>query len=211
MEIRGVYAIVVVALAVAALPSKTSAQSPIASAPEFTVRAGDVLRIRVWPDSALGGEYPIEETGVAYLPVLGAVQAGGMTLSALRAELRRRYGEALRSPSVSVTPIFGVSVLGAVQRPGLYHVDPTHTLFDAISLAGGFRDNARTDRLRLVRDGEVIEVNARRTLEEGGAELALSLRSGDGIVVPEGRQWRMLDLFYGLQSVVLLVTLIGRI
>lgn len=190
------------------LPHAIEAQTPAAASSEFIIRAGDVLRIRVWPDSAIGGEYPVEETGIAYLPVLGAVQAGGMTLSALRAELRRLYSEALRSPAVSVTPVFAVSVLGAVQRPGLYHVDPTQTLFDAVSLAGGFRDDARSDRVRLVRNGESIEVNARYVLEHGGSDLALSLRSGDRIVVPEGRQWRWLDLFYGLQSVVLLVTLV---
>jgi polysaccharide biosynthesis/export protein len=186
-----------------------AAQSPSASSPDFVVRAGDILKIRVWPDTALGGEYPVEETGLVYLPVLGEIQAGGVRLATLRSELRRLYGEALRSPSVSVTPMFAVSVLGAVQRPGLYRVDPAHTLFDVISLAGGFRDNARMDRIRVVRDGQVVEVNARHTMDTGGDDLALMLHSGDRIVVPEGRQWRMLDLFYGLQSLVLLVTLIG--
>jgi protein involved in polysaccharide export with SLBB domain len=97
-----------------------------------------------------------------------------------------------------------------VQRPGLYALEPAQTIFDAVSLAGGFRENARTDRVRLVRDGEVLEVNARRTIEEGGDDLALALRSGDRIVVPERWQWNVRDVLFGLQSIALLVTLIGR-
>lgn len=180
------------------------------SGTEFVVRPGDVLKIRVWPDEQLGGEYPVEENGFVYLPVLGGVEAGGMTLSNLRAELRSLYGEALRSPAVSVTPLFSIPVLGAVQRPGLYHIEPTNTIFDAISMAGGFRPDARTDQVRLVRAGEVIEMDAERTIEEGGDALSLSLQSGDRLIVPERWRWNIRDVMWGLQSVALLITLIGR-
>lgn len=191
-------------------PRPLDGQESTASA-SFVIRPGDMLKIRVWPDAELGGEYTVEETGFVHLPVLGAVRAGGVEIGALRAELREMYGEALRSPVVSVTPVFGVSVVGAVQRPGLYHLEPTQTVFDAISVAGGFRDNARTDHIRLVRSGGVVEINARGTLELGGDDLALALRSGDRIVVPERRQWSVRDVLWGLQSVALLITLIGRI
>ncbi|HKJ93966.1 MAG TPA: polysaccharide biosynthesis/export family protein, partial [Longimicrobiales bacterium] len=177
----------------------------------FIVRPGDLLRIRVWPDSLLSGRFPIEETGYVYLPVLGAIRAGGVRLSELRATLRRMYGEALKAPAVEVTPIFKVSVLGGVVRPGLYQVDPTQTLFDAISLAGGFAPGAKQNHVRLIRGDSIIEVNAKKALRESASPLALSLQSGDRIVVPPGMQWRAIDIFYGIQSLAVLITLIAKL
>ena len=48
----------------------------LSRAEEVIVQPGDVLRIHIWPDNALGGEFPVEETGLVHLPILGEVQAG---------------------------------------------------------------------------------------------------------------------------------------
>src|SRR5690606_6114239 len=106
-------------------------------AEDVVVRPGDVLRISVWPETSLGGDFPVESNGYVYLPILGEVPAGNVSLSTLRAQLREGYSSNMKNPVVTVTPLFRVSVLGAVARPALYNVDPTHTLFDVISLAGG--------------------------------------------------------------------------
>jgi protein involved in polysaccharide export with SLBB domain len=183
---------------------------PSPAAVTASMRVGDVLQIRIWPDSSLGGSFVVEESGMVHLPALGEVRAAGVPLPELRAQLRQLYREALRSPSISVTPLYRVSVLGAVQRPGLYHVDPTQSLFDVISLAGGFRDNADLRRLRVVRDDGVVQVNARRTLEQGGTDLALALRSGDRVLVPQARGFGVRDVLYAVQTVLLVVTIAGR-
>ncbi len=196
----------------AAFAQQDGARPPApAPATGYTVRPGDVLRIRVWPDSSLSGEFPVEETGYTYLPVLGAVRAGGVPLEELRRNLRQLYGGALKAPAVEVTPLFKVSVLGAVMRPGLYSVDPSQTLFDAISLAGGFQPNAKEKEVRLIRHGQSIRVNAEEELESGSAALDLALQSGDRVVVPQGHSVRALDIFYGIQSLVLIVTLVTRV
>lgn len=196
--------------AVAAQTAPPAAEPAPAEATEFRVRPGDVLRIQVWPDTLLGGRYPIEDTGLIHLPALGAVRAGGRTLAELRTELRQRYGEALKAPIVTVTPIFRVSVIGAVQRPGLYEADPTRSVFDVISEAGGFRDDADAGDVRLIRDGRVYEINADDALEAGTTSMALGLRSGDRIVVPRQRfDFGMRDVLFVLQSVSLLLTLIN--
>lgn len=185
--------------------------APAAAEQPYTVRPGDVLRIRVWPDSALGGDYPVEDDGIVNLPGLGAMDVAGMELGALRGQLRDAYGTSLKAPAVSITPIFSVSVLGAVQRPGLYQVDPSQNLFDAISLAGGFRPDAKEDEVKVVRNGRVIPVNAEAALEQGAPVLALALRSGDRVIVPRGNSIRLLDIFYGLQSLVLVISLVTRL
>ena len=176
---------------------------------QFVVRPGNVLRITVWPDNALGGEFPVEESGFVYLPVLGPVRVGGMSLEALRNQLREAYGEAIRVPVVTVTPLFWVSVLGAVNRPGLYRVDPTQSLFDVLSLAGGMRQDAKENELRLIRGEQVLEINATSALETGEAQLALALRSGDRIVVPRRRSfWSPQNINLIIQSTLFVVTII---
>jgi len=153
-------------------------------ASDLVLRPGDILRITVWPEQGLGGEFVVEESGFVYLPYLQAVRAAGVSLDELRAELRAGYAETIRNPVVSITPVFRVTVMGEVQRPGVYTVTPTSTLFDVIGLAGGFRIEADQERLRVVRPGQVVEYDALRALEIGENLDAISLRSGDQIVVP---------------------------
>jgi len=177
---------------------------------EFLVRPGDILRIRIWPDSTLGGQFPVEETGLVYLPVLGEIRAAGMSLADLRRELRRGYGTTIKSPVVTVTPLFRVSVLGAVERPGLYQVEPTQSLFDVISLAGGFRRDAKQTKLRIIREGRVLEIDARHALESGEALLGLALRSGDRIVVPQRGNTLLTpqNVYFMVQSAFVLATVV---
>lgn len=184
--------LLVAALALAGCGSSGTAAPPPPSpdaspeaAGDLPVRPGDVLLITVWPSTELSGEYQVEETGLAHLPGIGAVEVGGRPLREVRADLRARYGEALRSPVVTITPRFLVSVLGAVNAPGLYPVEPSMSLFDVISLAGWFRDDARRDDVRILRQGETIEFDAESALRRGGGGLAEGLRSGDRIIVPE--------------------------
>ncbi len=194
----------------AALAQSRAPDSVRTLAAALILRPGDELDIRVWPDSSLSGIFPIEESGVVYLPALGPIQVAGLSLDSLRAELRRRYGQAMRMPVVTITPRFRVSVLGAVQRPGLYQITPAHTLFDVIGLAGGFRNDARDDRVRVVREGEVVELDARRALSTGVALTALQLRSGDQIVVPlRTRLLTLQNVYIVLQSAVFVVTVIS--
>lgn len=205
-------------LVCAALSGGLAGQSPPPPSPaavppvprgDYVIRSGDLLNVRIWPDAQLGGEFPVEESGKTYLPMIGEVQAAGRTLDELRAELRRLYGEALKSPVVSVTPLFRVSLFGAVAGPGLYRIDPTQSLLDVVSLAGGFRPDAKSDRVRIVRDGQVIEVNAHRSLSTGVELTGLALQSGDRIVVPaRSRILTFQNFFYVLQSAIMVATLV---
>lgn len=171
----------------------SQAQSPTGSdasvrgdrANTLVLHPGDVLRVSVWPDEALSGEFAVEESGLVHVPALGAIQVAGVPLDRLRAELRQRYGEGMRNPVVTVTPLFHVGVLGAVRQPGIYTVTPTHTFFDVIGMAGGFGGEANQQDVRVVREGEVVRVDALRALEEGQGLDALQLRSGDQIVIPQ--------------------------
>lgn len=151
---------------------------------DVSLRPGDVLRISVWPNEELGGEFTVEETGHAYLPMLGRVRVEGVPIQKLRSELRAGYAEAIKNPVVSITPEFNIGVLGEVRSPGVYSATPSTTLLDVVSMAGGFTNSAEQEDLRLVREGQAIRFNAERALEQGLDVSALRLRSGDRVVVP---------------------------
>jgi len=89
----------------------------------------------------------IDRRGNINLPVVGQLQAAGLTPDQLEAALRLRLTRVLRHPpdvSVSVTEVHsqGVSVLGAVNTPGVHQLQGEKTLFEVLSLAGGLRADA---------------------------------------------------------------------
>jgi polysaccharide biosynthesis/export protein len=179
-------------------------------APVHVIRPGDLLRIRVWPDTLLGGEFQVEDTGLLHLPGLGEVTAAGRTLQQLREELRLSYGETYSRPVITVTPIVEVSVLGAVVRPDVYVVRPTETVLDALSRAGGLRPEANDARIIVMRYGEAPQVGSMVEGMAGEGVLTTRIRSGDRIIVEERRRINFQSIVLALQSAVLLGTLILR-
>jgi protein involved in polysaccharide export with SLBB domain len=187
------------------------ASSTANPASSFVLRPGDALRITIWPNSELGGEFVIDDAGYVHLPVLAAVRVAGIPIDRVREDLRRGYAEGMRNPVVNVTPVFSVTVIGAVQRPGVYTITPTHSLFDVLGMAGGFQGTAAGDRLRIVRPGEVVRFDAARALERGEDMDAIRLRSGDHIVVPEARRFNWRSILTVVQTASLLFVTYERI
>lgn len=161
----------------------------VGTSPE-TLRPGDLLRVSVWPDAELSGEFPVETDGLVYLPFLGGVQVTGVPVDQLRREIREGFQGAQRNAVVAVTPLYRIGVTGSVRAPGAYLVPPTDGFFDVIAQAGGFDIRAKEDQVRVVRDGQVIVLNAEDAINRGETLPldALSLRSGDQIIVPFGAE-----------------------
>lgn len=166
---------------------------------------GDALELRVWPDSALGGKFLIEKSGEVFLPFVGRIPVAFRDLDSLRAELRQRYTALMQNPVVTLIPEYRIGIFGGVARPGLYRVDPTTTVLDAVSMAGGFRNDAKPADMRIVRSGRTFRVNGKEVLA-GDVTQDVALRSGDRIVVPRSVfGLRYLPMF--LQSAILALTL----
>jgi len=126
----------------------------------------------------------VDERGVVVFPKLGARTVIRVTADSLTAELVRDYAVYLRNPSIEVTVLRRVNVLGAVKVPGIYPADPTMTLGDVLALAGGVTPQGRGDRVEHYRDG--VRVSA--PLSERVSLADTPIRSGDQIFVPE-RSW----------------------
>lgn len=161
------------------------AQQPQPPATNSTqrLRPGDVLRIVVWGQEAYSGEYQIDERGFLEYPVLGEVDARGLAVSDLRDRIRRGLEAIFNSPFVTVRPQFRMAVLGKVERPGLYTVDPTLSVLDVVALAGGASSSGNLNGVKLLRDGDQL-----RLALEGGIKghtlQEIGVRSGDQIIVP---------------------------
>jgi polysaccharide export outer membrane protein len=164
-------------------------QGPVAVVPAAAdssnaLRPGDLIRLRVWREPDFTGDFPVDETGIVVLPRLGAVSVTAAQPESLKATLLRQYRAFLAHTSVEVEFLRRVQIRGAVQKPGLYHVDAVMNVSDALALAGGVLPNGREDRVEIIREGERLpgSISGRLLISRS------PVRSGDQLYVPE-RSW----------------------
>ena len=178
-----------VAMTVLACASTTSTQSGIVSSVSTqstaaSIQPGDMIRVRIWREPDLSGEFMVDETGTVVLPRLGAMSVIGESVGSLRTKVTSAYEQFLAHSSVEVTLTRRLQVLGAVRNPGLYQVDPTMTIEDGLALAGGVTSEGNPDRIELLRHGEKVPFRLSRRTQINDSPI----RSGDQLYVPE-RSW----------------------
>ena len=144
------------------------------------LRAGDVIRLRIWREPDLSGEFRVDEQGTAVFPKIGPVSVLGLGPDSLKAGLIASYSTYLRNPAIEVTLLRRITILGGVRNPGLYPVDLTMTLADAYALAGGVSPEAKPDEVELVRGGERIRFKISKETRIADTQV----RSGDQLYVP---------------------------
>lgn len=149
---------------------------------EYKLGAGDKVRITVFGEPNLSGEYEIDGTGLVAFPLIGEVKAAGGTARDLeqgvKGKLRDGY---LKNPVVSIEilsyrPFF---ILGEVKRPGSYPYKNGLTVLNAVALAGGYTYRAKQSRWLITRTGK--KEWQEKEIEKGD----FAVLPGDTIVVPE--------------------------
>ncbi len=174
-------------LVLAVLPLAGSAQASDAPRETFaqqTLKPGDVIRLAIWREPDFSGEFTVDEAGVVTLPRLGQIQVMNFSSAQLQAELSAQYREFLRNPSIVITVLKRIQILGAVRNPSLYNVDATISITDALAMAGGVMPDGSQDKIEVRRDGVTLVAEVR-----GDVALANTpLRSGDQLYVPQ-RSW----------------------
>lgn len=132
----------------------------------------------------MSDSFPIGPDGHVVLPKIGRYDIASKTPEEASAEILEGLNEYLRNPSIGISFLRRINILGAVREPGLYPVDLTMTVADALALAGGTLPNGKTDELQIIRGDVIVTALLRR-----GARLAdTPIRSGDELYVPE-RSW----------------------
>jgi protein involved in polysaccharide export with SLBB domain len=166
------------------LQAQTAAPSNPAPDSALALRPGDAIRLRIWREPELSGDFPVNESGIVVLPKLGPRRVVAEHPDSLKAWVVRSYATFLKNPSIEVLLVRRIQVLGAVKNPGLYPVEPTMSVADAIALAGGTTPQGRSNKVELRRQGERVPGKLAGRLLIGESPI----RSGDQIFVPD-RSW----------------------
>lgn len=155
-----------------------------ASIASDSLRAGDMIRLWIWREDGLSGTFQVPENGLVVFPKLGPRRVTGMRTDEVKAAVIAEYQKYLRNPAIEITFLRRINVLGAVNNPGVYPLDETMTIAHALALAGGAREDGKTDEVQLFRDGERLigRISQRTRIAD------LPIRSGDQLWVPE-RAW----------------------
>lgn len=159
---------------------------------DFVIGNDDVLAISVWKEPELSRVVPVRTDGRISLPLIGELQASGKMPKELQADIATRLRSFISEPEVTVIvqeiKSQRFNILGHVQKPGSYLLSPPTTLVDAIAIAGGFRDFAKTKSIYVLRDDGGREVRLRFNYEQVIRGLHpdqnIQLRPRDTIVVP---------------------------
>jgi len=154
----------------------------VPDAEPYRLDNGDKLRITVFGQEAMTGEYVVDGSGSISMPLLAQVKAGGLTAQGLEQEISQRLVSEglLVNPSVNVQiltyrPFF---ILGEVAQPGQFAYLDNMTILTAVAMAGGFTHRADTD-------GFLITRKIGNKVIEGHAQRNTLVKPGDVITVQE--------------------------
>lgn len=150
--------------------------------PDYRLGANDRVRIIVFGQPTLTGEFTLDGNGQLAFPLIGNVNAQGMTTGQLQQTIASRLDpDYLRNPSVSAEVITRrpFYVIGEVQKPGNYPYVTDMTALQAVAMAGGYTYRARQNSLYLKR----LDANGRMVRVAATAET--KIRPGDTVEIKE--------------------------
>ncbi len=129
---------------------------------EYKLGPGDKIRITVFGEDSLSGEFMVANNGGIAMPLIGEVPAGGLTPSAFQTAVQQRLEASgmVRSPRVSADVIAyrPFYILGEIAKPGQYPYAIGMTVTKAVATAGGFTYRANNRTVYVTREGSGREV-----------------------------------------------------
>ena len=173
------------------------------------LRPGDALKIAVWREKELSGEYLIDARGLVQIPGLGDIIVAGLTPMEVKARLSEQLvRRGIIAPEISVQPVIRVSVLGEVRSPGLLSVEPGTNLIHLITLAGGPTERANMRSVRVIRAGRPYEVDLQSALS-GSSAGRVVLFSNDVVFLDRKRGLTRENLSFGLNMLTALLSIVS--
>jgi polysaccharide export outer membrane protein len=148
-----------------------------------TLSPGDQIRILVYRQAELSGDFPVAANGTIIHPLYREVQVAGVPLSVVEDRLRTFLTKYVTNPQFVIQPLVKVIVGGEVKSPNVYPVPPETTVQQVVAMAGGPTDRGKMDDVHMIRDRQEIRVDLSRADTDAAL---LQIRSGDVILV--GRQ-----------------------
>lgn len=177
----------------------TPTPEPAAQGNEYRINGGDLLHISVYGEPNLDKDVPVQPDGGIAFPLVGNLNARGMTLQELQQQIASNLRESQYFPNltdnevtVSMVKATGnsVSVVGQVKAPGTFAYDTRLDVMQALSLAGGLTPFASKSKIKILRrdhTGTQTAILFDYSEVEDGEELDknILLRGGDVVVVPQ--------------------------
>lgn len=151
---------------------------------QYTLLPGDGIFVKVFRHQDISDTFWVNQDTTIVLPLIGEVDVSGIEYEDIDDSLRMWLLDYLKEPEIFVLPLFKVSVLGEVNKPGVYLVSSMDRIFEAIALAGGPTAKADLRRARIRRGENLLRVNLHRAIEKGTTAYGIGLHSGDVIIIP---------------------------
>jgi polysaccharide export outer membrane protein len=159
----------------------------------YLIGPEDVLEVMVWKNTDLTRVVRVRPDGKVSLPLLGDLQAAGLTATQLQDTISTGLAQYYKEPpqvSVLVQEVnsYAIFLLGEVRKPGRYVVKTGTTFLQALTLAGGFTDFAATNRIIIRRqdptnhDETVMSLRYRDVVASQQGNVLL--QPGDTIIIP---------------------------
>jgi polysaccharide export outer membrane protein len=169
-------------------PSIMSSPGAAVDTKTFKVGAQDILKIIVWREQDFTGLYTVHSDGKITLPLVGDIQAGGLTAQEIQNNVTGALAKLIQKPNVTVTVQQVLSqkyyMDGEVIRPGEYQLSAPTTVLEAISIAGGLREFANSKKIYILRGDQRIRFNYKDVIKGKNIDQNIYLRSGDHVIVP---------------------------
>ena len=157
------------------------ADPTVRSSSDYRLGAADKVRVIVFNEPTLSGEFTVSDSGSLSLPLIGDVPARGRSPREVIADIQAKLADGyLREPRVSMDvltyrPFY---ILGEVTKPGEYAYSTGLTALNAVAQAQGFTYRANKRKVFIKRAGETVENEVRLTP-------GLEIRPGDTLRVGE--------------------------
>ncbi|HRO02964.1 MAG TPA: polysaccharide biosynthesis/export family protein [Terricaulis sp.] len=158
-NVLGLLALGAGASALAGCGTTDSTPVDVAERAEYRLGSGDELRVTVYGEAELTGQFRVGSQGTIAYPLVGDVPAAGLTVGEFTTSLQQALLAYIRAPNVSVqvTNYRPFYILGEVQRPGTYEYSTDMTVLNAVATAGGFTYRANRRRVYIRRASETEE------------------------------------------------------
>lgn len=151
-------------------PPPADPEALAAEAP-YTLAANDQIRVTIFGHEDLSGEYELDGAGNFPMPLIGDVEAFGLTPNQLQQQIAQVYleQEILKQAQVTVEVLTfrPFSILGEVRNAGQYEYESGMTVLTAIAMAGGFTYRANQEDFVLQRGGSEVSVGPTTRIRPG--------------------------------------------
>lgn len=161
--------------------------------PDFVIGLEDILSVNVWREPDLSvKEVMVRPDGKISLPLIGDIQASGLTPMQLQKQITERMKEFVAEPTVAVVVLKiasrSVSIVGQVARPGVYYLGAPLTVLELLARAGGLREEANEKGISIVREENGKTTSYRFNYKDVSKGKSLQqniyLKNGDIVIVP---------------------------